>query len=839
VAAQRPGPATSRPALPARLTAVEPVFAEPTGRRWRVVQAGAVLVLGVLVTLLLVQLWPVIQLIRTDPAGPAPEALASRIGPTPVVFGSGPLVRLVAAHDANVTDPFTGAALGSLTEGDRQSVGTRPFAVQRYGYGAGTHQLVLTFDDGPDPAWTPKLLDILAKHHVRATFFVTGRASVTNPDLVRRIVREGHALGNHSLSHADLSAAPAWRARLELAGNQHLLEALSGQQVLFARPPYDGGAQGSAAEELLAIARAQQLGYAVASYDVDTHDWVYGGGTGDSAALIGVLPKQIPLPPLDGRNITLLMHDAGGDRSRTLSYVDTVLLPAAEAAGYTFATVPQANPGLVTPGTHVARPDSPLNRAMYQLAVVWLVLPNRMIGYLFVFAVVSAAATTGVYTVLALVRWRRGTPFLQRDGEPLGVCVVIAAYNEERVIEATLRSLVASTYPIREFIVVDDGSADRTAEVVASLRETLDPRIRLIRQPNGKKPAALNNAMRQTDCEIVVTVDADTHVDPDMVTNLVRHFDSDPFQTLGAVAGVVRVGNRTENLLTRWQALEYLNQIGVERAAHDLMGAIAIVPGACAAWRREAVLRAGGFSPSTLAEDSDLTLALHRMGWQVTQDDEARADTEAPEDVDSLLKQRVRWTYGSLQAIAKHRDMVLRPRFGWLGMLVMPWNFVSLLLPFVTIPFVAVMSVMAFSAQGFAVLGGTYLLFTAVQALTSAVAIWLLRERLSQLLMVPAYRLVYEPLRAYLLYKTGYLALRGVPVGWNKLTRTGSVGRPSAATTAAATAAEAAAARTAAADGADKPSVPPLAALAGIPRQTARGNDDQTPADETPSEALR
>jgi len=314
-----------------------------------------------------------------------------------------------------------------------------------------------------------------------------------------------------------------------------------------------------------------------------------------------------------------------------------------------------------------------------------------------------------------------------------------------------------------------------------------------------------------------------------MVTNLVRHFDSDPFQTLGAVAGVVRVGNRTENLLTRWQALEYLNQIGVERAAHDLMGAIAIVPGACAAWRREAVLRAGGFSPSTLAEDSDLTLALHRMGWQVTQDDEARADTEAPEDVDSLLKQRVRWTYGSLQAIAKHRDMVLRPRFGWLGMLVMPWNFVSLLLPFLTIPFVAVMSLMAFSAQGFAVLGGTYLLFTSVQVLTSAVAIWLLREKLSQLLMVPAYRLVYEPLRAYLLYKTGYLAVRGVPVGWNKLVRTGSVGRPSAATASAASASAEAA----------KPPVPPLNPLAAIPRQAPRGNDDQAPADETPSEALR
>jgi cellulose synthase/poly-beta-1,6-N-acetylglucosamine synthase-like glycosyltransferase/peptidoglycan/xylan/chitin deacetylase (PgdA/CDA1 family) len=763
---------------------LRPVFVEPTGRRWRVLRLVAVVVLATLGVVAARQLAPVADLLRQPLPGTAPEAVVQRLlghhRGEPVAIGSGPLVRLAAVHDARLSDPFTGAFLGTLSPTQRTLVGSAPVVVQRYGYAPGGHHLVLTFDDGPDPAWTPHLLDILARHHVRATFFVTGRASAAHPDLVRRIVREGHALGNHSLTHRDLSAIPDWRARLEIAGNERLLEALTRSRAGYVRPPYDGGQDAVLADEALAIARAQRLGYPVASYDDDTHDWVYGGGSGDGQVLVGTLPPQIPLPRLDGRNITLLMHDAGGDRSRTLDYVDRRLVPAAQAAGYTFDTFPEAAPALAA-GTGPSGPPTRQDRAMAQLAQVWLVLPNEIVGALFVLGVVTVGATSLAYTALALVRRRRRRPPpLRRDGhpgEPLPVTVLIAAYNEEPVIEATLRSLVRSRYPVREFLVVDDGSTDATAEIVERLRTTLDPRIRLLRQPNGRKPAALNCGMRAAVGDYVVTVDADTHADPDLVGNLVRHFEADPYGTLAAVAGVVRVGNRGTNLLTRWQGLEYLSLIGIERAAHDLLGAIAIVPGACAGWRRAAVLQAGGFSDATLAEDNDLTLSLHRLGWRITQDDEARASTEAPEDLDSLLRQCVRWTFGSVQATTKHRDMLLRPRYGWLGMFVLPSGVMSLVLPLLSIPLVAVMSVLVVTQQGPLALGGYYLLFTAVQGLVAAAAVRMLREDKGHLLVVPVYRFVYEPLRAYLLYRSAYLAARGAPVGWNKLARTGALNR--------------------------------------------------------------
>ena len=321
---------------------------------------------------------------------------------------------------------------------------------------------------------------------------------------------------------------------------------------------------------------------------------------------------------------------------------------------------------------------------------------------------------------------------------------------------------------------MDDGSRDGTADVVREMSGR-DPRVVLIRQPNCGKAKALNVGFRAARGDYVVTLDADTVLAPQTIPNLIRHFAVDRAGTLAGVAGVVRVGNREQNLLTRWQALEYVTQIGVERAAQDAMGAISIVPGACAAWRKVAISEVGGYSDTTLAEDCDLCLSLHRAGWRVTQDDEAFAFTEAPADVDSLLAQRTRWTYGTLQSIFKHRDMLFRRRYGLLGCFVLPNYVLTIVLPVLFLPLITTMSVLAVRAQGFQVLGLYFVIFLAAHLIVAAVGIALMREKPHHLLMVPIYRIVYEPLRAYLLYTSTYLALRGVRMGWKKLARSGAI----------------------------------------------------------------
>ena len=240
------------------------------------------------------------------------------------------------------------------------------------------------------------------------------------------------------------------------------------------------------------------------------------------------------------------------------------------------------------------------------------------------------------------------------------------------------------------------------------------------------------------------------------------------------VAGQVKVGNR-QNLLTAWQSLEYMSGICVTRMAEGLVGAISIAPGACAAWRKRALVEAGGYSSQTLAEDCDLTLSIQRLGYQIRQDNEAVAWTEAPMTVRALARQRLRWTFGNLQAYRKHRDMVLRPRYGVLGMIVLPYTLLSLVIPLAFMP-------LTYIAAGVSIASGRWqniALFAGFVAgahlLISIVAVRMVRERPWHLLVVPLYRLIYEPLRTYVLYKSLLLATKGKALGWYRPARTGTV----------------------------------------------------------------
>src|SRR5262249_7033783 len=267
---------------------------------------------------------------------------------------------------------------------------------------------------------------------------------------------------------------------------------------------------------------------------------------------------------------------------------------------------------------------------------------------------------------------RRGEEGSGRAGETPFVSVIIAAYNEERVIAQTITSLLRAAYPRFEIIVVDDGSEDRTSDVVRDRFGDV-PQVRLFTRANAGKAEALNFALRYVRGEIIVALDADTIFPPHTLGALAMRFDD---QSLGAVAGNAKVGNRI-NLVTRWQALEYVTTQNLDRRAFASLNCITVVPGAVGAWRRDLLEQTGGFTSDTLAEDQDLTLKVRKLGYKIGYEEDAVGLTETPDRVRGLAKQRFRWSFGTLQCMWKHRDGFVNPRYGALGFLAMPnvWIF--------------------------------------------------------------------------------------------------------------------------------------------------------------------
>ena len=741
-----------------------PVFFDARGRRWRRILAATGLafltvtaVAVPLTTSAVRPLWTVPE--HRDSGYPAQLLSESNSRTMPVLGDEGEdalaRVDLVQRRAGKIylTDPFSGRVIRTATADEATVIGKHPYVLDWYGYPA-AHQLVLTFDDGPDPRNTPKILDILGRAHVRATFFVVGQNVARNPALVKREIREGHVVGNHTLTHAS-SGHGSVIDREELIGDDRIIRAVAGYETRLFRMPY-----GDPDDNPLVVLEAQQLGYVAVDLDLDTHDWQY-------------TPRQnIPLPKLDGKGHVVLLHDGGADRAATIRLLPR-LIAEAKAAGYTFTTVASLVPAGYVP-RHVT--PSAADRFTWYIAWAILVLPADLINWLFWFGVVSVAFMSLSSLVLALVNQyrqsRRALP--QAPSTPVLMTVVLPAYNEEKVLAKTLAALARTDYPRFEVVAVDDGSSDDTWGVLTDFASVW-PRLHAFRQEtNGGKAAAMNYAIARARGEVIVTLDGDTVFEPQTIGTLARHF-ADP--RIGVVAGQVKVGNR-RNVLTAWQSLEYISGIGVTRMAEGLVGAITVAPGACAAWRTRAIEEAGGYSSLVLADDCDLTLTMHRLGYEVILDNEAVAWTEAPMTVRALARQRLRWTFGLLQAFRHHRGMVLRPRYGLLGMVILPYALLSIIVPLVFMPLTYLAAALMLASGRWQPVALFAAFIFGLQLVTSIVAVRTVRERLWHLLLVPVYRLIYEPLRVYVLYRSLLMIAKGNAVGWFRVPRTNTVQGP-------------------------------------------------------------
>ncbi|MFE2302371.1 bifunctional polysaccharide deacetylase/glycosyltransferase family 2 protein [Streptomyces sp. NPDC059445] len=681
--------------------------------------------------------------------------------------------------------------------------------------------IVLTFDDGPTPTWTPEILEVLEKNDVDATFFVVGSMVSRYPDVVKKLVNQGNEVGIHTFTHVDLSYQSTARLQRELKQTQLALAGAAGVQTTLFRAPYSSEISAVDNYSWPVYKELGGLGYTSVFVDTDSDDWKK---PGVSKIVRWATPKK-------NKGAIVLMHDAGGDRSQTVRALDAYIKKM-KAKGYTFTTVSGAqaelnraaagrggsggsagsgaaadqagsgpaasrggggsgaaataggpSAGAVASAEAQAGQRRATGATLYEgKALVYAVaVAEWVVPALSWFLVVVGVAVMGRFAMMLVLARRhhrqrnrrrgRGGRFSWGPAVTRPVTVVVPAYNEKECIANTLRSLAKSTHPI-EIIVVDDGSEDDTSEIAASLGM---PNVRVIRQENAGKPAALNNGVRHARHDIVVMMDGDTVFEPDAVHQLVQPF-ADP--EIGAVAGNAKVGNR-DTVIGAWQHIEYVMGFNLDRRMYDLLRCMPTIPGAIGAFRRDAVLEVGGMSEDTLAEDTDITIAMHRAGWRVVYQEHAKAWTEAPGSLKQLWSQRYRWSYGTMQALWKHRksltDKGPSGRFGRVGMpLVVLFQIVT---P-VFAPLIDVFTAYSMIFVDFRAALLAWLAVLAVQLVCAAYAFRLDRERYRYLAMLPLQQLAYRQMMYLVLIHSCVTALTGGRLRWQKLKRTGEVGTP-------------------------------------------------------------
>jgi cellulose synthase/poly-beta-1,6-N-acetylglucosamine synthase-like glycosyltransferase/peptidoglycan/xylan/chitin deacetylase (PgdA/CDA1 family) len=627
--------------------------------------------------------------------------------------------------------------------------------------------VALTFDDGPDPTWTPQILAVLRKHHVHATFFVVGTAVIAHPELARQIVADGNELGVHTLTHVDLGTAPEWRRQLEIQAGQQAIVDATGKAAALLRPPYSSESGAVTDGTWSAMQDAARDGYLTVLTTKDSEDWRRPG--------VATIEQNLALTGSAGQIV--LMHDGGGDRSQTIAALDASLTRLS-ADGFRVTTVGDA----VGLGTTM-HPASPLER-IGAAATVWGIRLSDLVVTLITWALVLSGIVMLIRAVLVMTlaarhyrlshrgRHRPEGPSQRPVTEP--VTVIVPAYNEAAGIEAAVRSIAASTYPV-EIIVVDDGSTDETADIV----EAMDlPGVRLIRQANGGKPVALNTGIRNASHDLIVMVDGDTVFEPGTVRALVQPFAN---PRVGAVSGNTKINNR-KGILGGWQHIEYVVGFNLDRRLFDVAECMPTVPGAIGAFRKDALERVGGVSTDTLAEDTDLTMSLCRDGWRVVYKDDARAWTEAPASLGALWRQRYRWCYGTMQAMWKHRGaMVQTGPAGKLGRRGLGYLLVlQVLLPLFA-PIVDIFAIYGIIFLDPVRIIGLWSAFLLVQLIMAAYAFRLDNEKMRPLWTLPLQQVVYRQLMYLVVIHSAFTAIAGIRLRWQSVERYGTLQAPTAA----------------------------------------------------------
>ena len=274
------------------------------------------------------------------------------------------------------------------------------------------------------------------------------------------------------------------------------------------------------------------------------------------------------------------------------------------------------------------------------------------------------------------------------EANTLSVGVIVSARDEEDVLEATINTLLLQSYQPKHILIVNDGSTDNTATLLAEKFalpildgwsvSTRYPHLSVLHKKNSGKADSMNQACRLLDVDVVMTVDADTRLSADALAAMYRAFVTEP--QLVAACGVLTPrckGGLLAQVFAGFQHFEYLRAF-LSRAAWMQSNALLLVSGALAAYRREMLMTIGGYDPHSLVEDYELIHRLHRhacdngLDWRVKVLPEARAETDAPASFRAFLHQRRRWFAGFLQTQFQYRAMQGEVRYRSVGRLMLP-----------------------------------------------------------------------------------------------------------------------------------------------------------------------
>jgi len=658
------------------------------------------------------------------------------------------------------------------------------YVIRRYG-ATNKKKLILTFDDGPDPKYTKQILDTLAYYHVPATFFVVGIEAENNIPLIKRIFKEGHEIGNHTFTHPDMSEVSSSRASLEMDATRLLIECITGHSTILFRAPYNADSEPGKYEELAPVALSRKKNYITVGESIDPEDWQLKINETRNDTIFNRI-KQIYYDKTHTGNpedtsisgSIILLHDAGGNRANTVNATGQIIR-FFRAQGYSFTTVAD----LLGKKPDELMPPTPKGTEYYWLQINYFLAEGAYLGGNFFFAIfmIFLALSTIRIIIIAFMAMKERkrkialTAIENTLSHPF-VSIIVPAFNEEVNAVNSIHNLLKCDYPHYEIIFIDDGSKDRTYEKV-STAFSHHPLVKVYTKENGGKASALQFGIETSTADYVVCIDADTQLATDAVSKLMRNFLNPLLhneQEIGAVAGSVIVGNEL-NLLTKWQSIEYITSQNFDRKGFAYLNAITVIPGAIGAFKKEAIITAGGFTTDTLAEDCDITMRILKAGYIVANEPKAYAYTEVPEKLRQFLKQRVRWSFGVMQTFWKHKDMLFNNNNKALGWVALPDMLLfKYVIPFF-MPFADLFMVVGLLTGNAGKIGFYFIIYVVVDAFIAGISFAFEKENPRKLIWLIPQRLIYRWLMMYVFFKALKRAIKGELQEWGVLKRTGNV----------------------------------------------------------------